>query len=153
MENKKFITILLIELLIVAGVAGYFLIDSSDLYKLIAGEVKFYEMDKKCDLHKSSCSAKTIELGEITFDITPKDIPLMKELTFRVTSQKDVDEFDLNIFATNMNMGYHQFKLKKIAPKTYEAKGTLPTCIVGGMIWRAEVIHGRKGAVFIFKTK
>jgi hypothetical protein len=153
LKNKKFLTILFLEFLVVAGIAGYFLIDSADIYKFIAGDIKFYEMNKDCDLHKTSCSVEVPNFGKITFDITPKDIPLMKELTFKVTSSVDVDEFDMNIFATNMNMGYHQFKLKKIADKTYEAKGILPTCVVGGMIWRAEVINGRKGAVFIFKTK
>ncbi len=153
MKNKKFITILIIEFLVVALVAAYFLIDSADIYKFLNGEVKFSEMSKECDLHKSSCSVEVENFGKVSLEIMPKDIPLMKELTFVVTSSKDVDSFDLNIFATNMNMGYHKFKLKKIAPNRYEAKGTLPTCVVGGMIWRAEVVNSNHGAVFIFKTK
>lgn len=155
MKNKKFFTILFFEILLVCGVSAYFFIDSSDIYKFIMGDTKFYKQSKQCNLHVSSCSINIPEKGEISLDIEPKNIPLMKELTFKVHLQNDIskDNLDLNIYATNMNMGYHTFKLKKISEKTYEAKVILPTCILGNMIWRAEVVIYNIGGAFSFKTE
>lgn len=78
----------------------------------------------------------------------------MKPLTFTVTTQKDLnkDALELHIYATNMNMGYYNLKMKKVSKNTYEVKSILPTCVVGGMIWRAEVVVGTEGGAFTFKT-
>jgi len=153
MKNKKFFKLLLLEIIAVAGVAIYFFVDSADIYKLFMGDTKFYQQSPTCDLHLNSCKADIPKLGTFEFDIEPKTIPLMKKLTFTVRSNLNVDELDLHIYATNMNMGYHNFTLKKVAPKTYKATGILPTCTVGGMIWNAEVVSGNKGGLFNFKTK
>jgi len=153
MKNKKFFKLLLLEIVAVVGIGTYFFVDSADVYKLFMGETEFYQQSPTCDLHLSSCKADIPKFGTLEFEIEPKNIPLMKQLTFTVKSTNDVDELDLHIYATNMNMGYHSFTLKKIAPKTYKAEGILPTCTVGGMIWNAEVVSGNKGGIFTFKTK
>jgi len=153
MKNRKFFKLLLLEVLAIVGIGTYFFVDSADIYKLFMGETEFYQQSPTCDLHLSSCKADIPKLGTLEFDIEPKSIPLMKKLTFTVKSTNDVDEFDLHIYATNMNMGYHSFTLKKIAPKTYKAEGILPTCTVGGMIWNAEVVNADKGGLFTFQTK
>ena len=155
MKNKKFFKLLLLEIIAVAGLLTYFFVDSADIYKLFMGDTQFYAQSPSCDLHVSSCSADIPKLGTFEFDIEPKDIPLMETLTFSIKTQKDIgsDELDLHIYATNMNMGYHSFKLKKISKNSYEAKGILPTCTVGGMIWNAEVVDGNKGGLFTFKTR
>jgi len=153
MSNKKFFKILLLQLIAVTGVLMYLFVDSADIYKLFMGDTKFTYASKECDLRVSSCSADVPELGKITFDIEPKHIPLMETLTFRVKADLQADKLDLNIYATNMNMGYHRFTLKRVSKNIYEAKGILPTCTVGGMIWNAEVVSGNKGAIFNFQTK
>lgn len=155
MKNKKFFTLLFIEILVIVGVASYFFVDSASIYKYFFGDIKYYEQSKNCDLHVKSCSANIPTVGRITFDIEPKDIPLMKPLTFTATTDGDIDkdELDLHIYATNMNMGYYNLKMKKISKNKYQVKNILPTCITGGMIWRAEVVFGRVGGAFIFKTK
>ncbi len=155
MSSKKFFKILLLQIIAVAGVSIYLFVDSADIYRLFMGNTKFSYASKECDLRVSSCSVDVPELGKITFDIEPKHIPLMETLTFSVKTQPDfdIDELKLNIYATNMNMGYHQFKLKKVSKNRYEVKGILPTCTVGGMIWNAEVVKGNRGAIFSFQTK
>jgi hypothetical protein len=159
MKNKKFFITLLIEVVVVGIIALFFLFDMKDIYKFFVGDTLFYPQAKECDLHVSSCEAKFPNAQSMFFDIEPKDIPLMKELIFRVKTSKELrpESFDLHIYATNMNMGYHTFKLKKVDEDTYEAKGILPDCLVGGMIWNAEVVHNlptkSEGGLFTFKTK
>jgi len=153
MKNKKFFKLLLLEVIGVAGLLTYFFVDSADVYKLFMGETEFFHQSPTCDLHLSSCKADIPKLGTFEFDIEPKTIPLMEQLTFTIKSTQDADELDLHIYATNMNMGYHSFTLKKVAPKTYKATGILPTCTVGGMIWNAEVVHNNKGGLFTFQTQ
>ncbi len=155
MKNKKFFKLLLLEIIAVAGILTYFFVDSADIYKLFMGDTQFYAQSPSCDLHVSSCKSDIPKIGSFEFDIEPKSIPLMETLTFTVKTKKDIrtDELDLHIYATNMNMGYHRFTLKKIAKNTYQAKGILPTCTVGGMIWNAEVVDGNKGGLFTFQTK
>jgi len=155
MKNRNFLKLLLLEVIAVVGILTYFFVDSADIYHLFMGDTQFYVQSPKCDLHTDSCSVDIPKLGKMAFDIEPKSIPLMKTLTFRVTTSKNIDtnELDLHIYATNMNMGYHNFTLKKISKNTYEARGILPTCTVGGMIWNAEVVDGNKGGLFTFQTR
>jgi len=155
MKNKKFFTLLFIEILIILGVAAYFFVDSASIYKYFFGDTKYYEQSKNCDLHVKSCSINVPTVGNITFDVEPKDIPLMAPLTFTAITDEDInkDELDLHIYATNMNMGYYSLKMKKVSANRYQVQSILPTCVVGGMIWRAEVVLGSVGGAFTFKTK
>jgi hypothetical protein len=155
MKNKKIFQLLFLQAVAVGAILIYIFVDSADIYRLFMGDTKFTHASKECDLKAGSCGVDIPKLGRVTFDIEPKHIPLMETLTFSVKTESDfnIDRLKLNIYATNMNMGYHQFKLKKISPNHYEAKGVLPTCAMGGMIWNAEVVKDNKGAIFTFKTK
>jgi hypothetical protein len=159
MKSKKFILTLVIEVLAVAFVALFIFVDMKDIYKFFVGDTVFYTQEAKCDLHVKACKAYFPKNEVMSFEVFPKNIPLMKTLTFRVKTTKNLrpKEFDLHIYATNMNMGYHSFTLKKISQDTYEAKGILPDCLVGGMIWNAEVVDNAPtksiGGLFTFKTK
>lgn len=158
MKNSRFYTLLALELVGVIAVGLYFFVGSADIYKLISGNTKFYENQQTCDLHKGPCSIEVETKGLLTLDIEPKNIPLMKPLIFKVSTSQELpfDELELIIFSTNMNMGYHTFKLVKISDNTYQAEGILPTCIVGKMTWRAEVVMNSLtqslGAAFNFQT-
>jgi len=156
MKNKIFFTFLLLEILLVLGILAYFFLDSSMIYKYIYGDVTFYQSSKQCDLHVKSCSVDIPQFGSIELDIEPKAIPLMKPLTFTVTLSKELSDSELNlhIYATNMNMGYYDVKMKKISRHSYQAKTTLSSCVVGGMIWRVEVVLTHEsGGFLIFKTQ
>lgn len=159
MKNSRFYTILAIELVAVIAVSLYFFIGSADIYKLIAGDTKFYQSQHGCDLHEGPCSIEVEKKGLLTLEIEPKTIPLMKPLIFKVTTSQELplDALDLTLYATNMNMGYHTFKMEKKSDKTYQAEGILPTCIVGKMIWRAEVVINYPtqslGTAFTFQTE
>lgn len=155
MKNKKFYTLLTLEIFAVIIVCAYLFLDSTDIYKFLTKNTQFYNQSTQCDLHKTSCNVAIKDKTDMTLSIEPKTIPLMEPLTFKVTTSKELknDILDLNIYATNMNMGYHSFKMKKIDKNKYQVIGTLPTCVVGGMIWRAEVIIDDFGAAYTFKTK
>lgn len=159
MKSKKFYLTLLLEVTIVAVIALFIFVDMKDIYKFFVGDTTFYHQDKNCDLHLTSCEVKFPEQRIVHFDIEPKEIPLMKPLTFTLTTSQNFkpENFELNIYATNMNMGYHSFILKKDTNGSYKAAGILPDCLVGGMIWNAEVVNNSatksEGAMFSFKTK
>ena len=145
------------EIIAVLLIGAYILIDASDIYRWWVGDTKFVlATNTACDLHASECEAKLNDGTLITFDISPDDIPLMKPLHFKVTSTQEFSSVELKMFATNMNMGFHTVVLKKTAPNTYEGEGMLPTCVVGNMIWQANVIFNTlnqsQGAIFYFQT-
>ncbi|MDD3463096.1 MAG: hypothetical protein PHW07_05585 [Sulfurospirillaceae bacterium] len=155
---KRFYKILFFEFVVIALIAGYFLVDSADIYRWWVGETKLTGADFGCDLHQESCEVTLKDGSTVLFSITPKSIPLMEKLTFRAET-KNINEscLELKLFATNMNMGLHSFKMLKKEDGVYEAQGILPTCIVGGMIWQANVIINKPsesiGAFYRFKTK
>ena len=145
---------LFIQLLVIGSIVGaYFLIDFNSLYKSFEKEVQYTVQDSSCDLHKSACSVK-VDNKEFTLEVFPKEIPLMKNLTFQLkTDEKNFDEKTINIYATNMFMGYFHLNFKKVQDGLYEAVGTLPTCPVGNMQWNADVaLEDAKGARFQFQT-
>jgi len=150
-------TLLVQIFVIVSIVAGYFLIDFNKVYNYFKGEVKYTVQDNSCDLHKSACTIVLEDGKEFTLEVFPKEIPLMKNLTFKLkSSEKNLENISLNIYATNMFMGYFDLKFKNLGNGLYEAKGTLPTCPVGNMKWNADIslekINQRVGARFQFQT-
>ena len=156
--NTRFYKILFLEVLGVLLIASFFFVDQEKIYRWFAGETHFSESINPCDLHLSACTTTLTDGNFITFSIEPKEIPLMKPLLFRAqTFGIEDEELSLSIYATNMNMGLHKFTMKKVSKGLYEAQGILPTCIVGNMIWRAEVVLNRPtqsiGAAYTFQTE
>lgn len=150
-------TVLIQLFIIVAIVAGYFLIDINKIYTKLRGKGEFVTQDKQCDLHQTSCTIILKDGTKFTLDITPKDIPLMEELTFNVTSSKeDFDDLKIRIYSTNMLMGNFVLTLENLGNGKYQAKGILPTCPVGGMKWNADIEISTftkvTGARFQFQT-
>lgn len=156
MQRKRFLKLLFIETLIVGLVAAYFLIDSHDVYRWWAGNTKFVIV-KECNPNTEHCEATLTDTSLLTLDIEPKPIPLMKTITFRVTLENTTLPFiEATLFATNMNMGLHTFKLFSKGNGLYEGEGMLPTCIVGNMIWQTNIVINKPtqsiGATFFFQT-
>ncbi|RXJ67697.1 hypothetical protein CRV08_10020 [Halarcobacter ebronensis] len=138
-------------------IIGYFSIDFNSLYQSFKPEASFVNQDTNCDLHKTSCLITIQDGTSFDLEVTPKEIPLMKELTFTIKSNKnDLKDLTLNIYATNMFMGEFDLPIKNLGNNLYEAKGTLPTCPMGNMQWNAEIRVEKGletvGARFQFKT-
>lgn len=157
MQRQRFFKLLFFEAIIVTLVGAYFFIDSHDIYRWWVGSTSFVQADTNCDLHVKSCQVHLKDNTVLDFSIEPKEIPLMKPLRFSVTLEGTSLPFiELTLFATNMNMGLHTFKLFHKANGLYEGEGMLPTCIVGNMIWQANIIIDKPlqslGATFYFQT-
>lgn len=139
-------------------IGGYFFIDSSDVYKWWVGSTNFVTCKDDCNLNQNACHVTLSDGNILDFEINPKPIPLMKPLTFRVkTSHYNTPFIEIKLFATNMNMGFHTFKLYQKNDGIYEGEGMLPTCVVGDMIWQANIIINQTsksiGAIFTFQTE
>jgi len=149
---------LVIQVIVIASIVGaYFLIDFNKVYNSFRGEVQYVTQNIDCDLHKGPCEVKTTDGTKFTLEVFPKEIPLMENLKFKLTSSNDkLENLNLNIYATNMFMGYFNLKFENLGNGLYEAKGTLPTCPVGNMQWNADIeldkITQRTGARFQFQT-
>jgi hypothetical protein len=156
MPSLRFFKWLALEIIAVLLIGAYILIDSDDVYRWWIGDTHFAQVTNDCDLHMSACEVTLKDGTLLTLDIEPKEIPLMKPLHFKVTSSIDLPSLEIKLFATNMNMGLHTIKLTHTSQNTYEGEGMLPTCIMGNMIWQANVILNQtsrsQGAIFTFKT-
>lgn len=158
MNNKNGIKSIILPIIgILAIVLAYFFVDFNALYQSFKGEAKFIEQDKKCDLHKTSCTIKIQDGTSFELSVEPKTIPLMKPLKFSIKSNNpDLKDLYVNIYATNMFMGDYKLPLKNLGDGNYESIATLPTCPVGDMQWNADIrvekIDKTIGARFQFKT-
>ena len=138
-------------------VVGYFVIDFNTLYQSFKGEADFVTQKQSCDLHNSACKITIQDGTTFELEISPKSIPLMQEIKFFIKSNNpNLENLNLNIYATNMFMGDLNMPLKNLGDGNYEAIGTLPTCPTGGMLWNAEIrvekLNKTIGARFQFKT-
>jgi hypothetical protein len=157
MRGKRFWKLLLLEMIVLLGVGGYFFIDSHDVYRWWVGDTHFTTAPTSCNLHVSTCELTLSDGSLVSLDISPKPIPLMKPLNFRVLAPNlRLPFIELKLFATNMNMGFHTFKLFPKEEGVYEGEGMLPTCVVGNMIWQTNLIINQPtqsiGATFYFQT-
>ncbi len=157
MKTKKFLMLLTVEILILLSICAYFLISSSDIYRWYVGNTDFVKQNKNCDLQKEACSVILEDGSDVTLSINPRPIPLMKPIELTVkTKNINLDNLKLKVYATNMNMGLIEKSLTKRGKNTYKGEITLPTCIVGNMIWNVNIIANKPtksiGATFEFQT-
>lgn len=156
MPSLRFFKWLTLEIVAVLLIGAYILIDSHDVYRWWVGDTHFVQTNSMCDLHVNACEATLKDSSKLFFEIEPKAIPLMKPLLFKVTSAVDLPNIEIKLFATNMNMGLHTIKLTQTSKGVYEGEGMLPTCVMGNMVWQANVILNQttqsQGAIFTFKT-
>lgn len=157
LHRKRFWKLLFLEIIVVSCVGGYFLIDSHDVYRWWAGDTHFVSAPSTCNLHQDSCTVRLKNNLELTFEINPKPIPLMKPLQFRAyVNTIELPFIEIKLFATNMNMGFHTFKLYAKGDGLFVGEGMLPTCVVGNMLWQANLVIDKPqesiGATFYFKT-
>jgi len=151
-------TLILQIVVIVSIVSAYFLIDFNAVYNSFRGEVQYVTQNKDCDLHNGPCEVVVKDGTKFKLEVFPKNIPMMKNLKFKLTSSNDkFSDLAINLYATNMMMGYFNLKFKNLGNGEYEALGTLPACPVGKMKWNADIdinkIDERFGARFQFQTR
>jgi len=150
---------LIVQLVVIISiVAAYFLVDFNSVYNSFRGDVQYVTQSSDCDLHKGPCEVVIKDGTKFQLEVFPKEIPLMQNLKFKLTSSNNkLENLDVNIYATNMFMGEFRLKFKKLENGEYEAMGTLPTCPVGKMKWNADIelnkIDERIGARFQFQTR
>ena len=107
-----------------------------------------------CDIQNQSCTQE-ISGGSITFDIHPKPVKAMEELTFEVrVSNVNLSEppvIDLGM--PGMKMGPNQVKMKKTNKGVYQGTGIIVRCPSGRTVWRATVnLPGIESIDFIFNV-
>lgn len=110
------------------------------------------EAEINCRIQEYSCTQR-IDERTVEFDITPKPVKAMKELTFRVSvsggATPSPPHIDLGMPA--MEMGPNTVKMKKVAEGVYEGEGVIVKCPSGKTIWEATVtVPGVGQANFIF---
>jgi nitrogen fixation protein FixH len=93
-----------------------------------------------CDINSGPCTRKT-DTAEILFDITPKPVKVMHELTFTVKIKKGlrVDNVVVTLEMPGMYMGENTVVAGKVAEGTYTGRGIIPGCNSGKKRWRAVV--------------
>lgn len=154
-SKKRFYLLLGSQIFILILVAIFFLVDFDSFFD--DEDVVFIGPSPACDLKKGICKVELNSTQNVSLEIFPKGIPLMKPLNFIVYAKGvKTDSIKLKIYATNMQMGTHKLTLKRVSNDRFEGTQVLPTCIVGGMIWNADMtsnaFHEEKGVRFTFKT-
>ncbi len=98
------------------------------------------EADQSCDLQQSACTLKLPDGAELTLEIEPRPIPLVKKFAIKVTTHGlDAQAVSVDFKGTSMNMGPNNVTLKAHKADIYTAKGMLPVCVHDSMEWQADV--------------
>lgn len=105
-----------------------------------------------CNIQRNACK-KQLSGCTITFDVNPKPVKAMKDLTFRVSlsgKQPDAAPY-IDLGMPGMDMGPNPVILKTAGKGTYEGVGIIVRCPSGRRIWSAKVTVPGIGVVeFIF---
>lgn len=155
-SKKRFFLLLGAEILVVILLALFFFVDFDTLFS--GDDTVFVDPNPPCDLRIKTCHVKLSDSQDVSLEVSPKGIPLMKPLSFVVHAKGiKANSIGLKVYAINMDMGVHKLTLRRVSGDRFEGKQVLPTCIVGGMIWNADLTSSsffdKKGVRFTFKTK
>lgn len=115
------------------------------------------QLDKSCDLRKGACTSTLPDGGTVRFSITPKDIPILRPLKFKVTVDGvAVSNVEVDLTGIGMDMGYNRPKLESLGNNQFLGKAIIPVCVRAKMDWEAKVLlqtdHGLIMAPFQFYT-
>ena len=115
-----------------------------------------------CDIQRGSCFIETGDGLTIEFDVQPKPVAAMSELTFIVNLSRGGSPvtdaaMSLDLSMPGMFMGTNRPVLKHVHDGRYEGKGIITRCPSGNKTWQAEVTvkNAAKTAVasFVFEVK
>ncbi|MBI5848067.1 MAG: hypothetical protein HZB31_08990 [Nitrospirae bacterium] len=101
-----------------------------------------------CSIDLGPCSS-AVSGRQVTFDITPRPVRTMKELTFTVSGVGRISAptLLLDISMPGMYMGRNEVILKKSPDGAFRGKGIIPRCPSGKKLWRAAVTIPGAGKV------
>ena len=111
-----------------------------------------------CDLRRGPCTGRFAGGGEVTLDVTPVGIPLLRPLTLVVqTRDLSVAGVAIDFSGTDMDMGYNRPALRPDGAGRFRGEGMLPICVRPRMTWEARVLlttpGGLLAAPFRFETQ
>ncbi len=99
--------------------------------------------DPSCDLRSGPCSLAFDSKSSVSFEIEPRDIPLMKPINLRVELQGvEAQQVEIDFSGVDMNMGFNRFKLtpEGAGQGVFTGQGILPVCVRDAMEWEAKVL-------------
>jgi hypothetical protein len=101
-----------------------------------------------CLIDAGTCS-KSAGAQKVVFDISPKPVRTMKELTFivRLADGNMPPSLVLDLSMPGMYMGRNEVTLKKTRDGSYSGRGIIPRCPSGRKLWQAEIDIPRAGRV------
>lgn len=111
-----------------------------------------------CDLPRGPCTGRFAGGGEVTLDVAPVGIPLLRPLTLVVqTRDLVVHAVVIDFSGTDMDMGYNRPSLQPDGAGRFRGEGMLPACVHPRMTWEARVLlttpNGLLAAPFRFTTQ
>ncbi len=115
-----------------------------------------------CDIQQGPCITATDDGTKIKFEILPRPVTAMSDLTFIVSLSKNGKPVHdatvlLEFTMPGMYMGKNQVALKRGKNGRYEGHGTITRCMSGHKTWKAKVTATDAGksvaADFIFEVR
>jgi hypothetical protein len=115
-----------------------------------------------CSIQLGSCTARTSGGITVEFDVQPKPVTAMSELTFVVRLSRNgapVTDAAVQVDLTmpGMFMGTTRPMLEHVGKGRYEGKGMLMRCASGRKTWQADVLMGEEVhtviAGFVFEVR
>ncbi len=143
-KNTRFLLWILIALLCLAlaGVATY------KIWPLLNPDIAaMAPLDPDCDLRAGPCTGRFATGGSVSFEIDPKDIPVVKPLRLQVTlNGLEARKVEVDFKGVDMDMGFNRASLEASGNTGYSGKGMLPVCVRYAMEWEARVlVHTDRG--------
>jgi hypothetical protein len=94
-----------------------------------------------CDLNRETCQADVPGGGQITLEIGPQPIPVVKPLHVTATLAGIVaNKVELDFAGVVMEMGFNRLTLLRGDDGRYVGETTIPVCVTGRMLWRATLV-------------
>jgi hypothetical protein len=98
-------------------------------------------LDADCDLRKGPCGAVFPGGGQVSFEISPRQIPVLEKLELRVrTKGVDARGVEVDFSGVDMNMGFNRVTLAPTGSGEFSGSGMLPVCVRARMRWEAKVL-------------
>ena len=99
------------------------------------------ELDKSCNLRKSSCSLALPNGGKVDFAINPNDIPVLRPLELSVIGHDATfSAVQVDFVGVDMDMGYNRSTLEKKDKSHFTGKAVIPVCVQSKMEWEARLL-------------
>jgi len=119
--------------------------------------------DERCQLGQQTCYLSLPKGGQVGLVVTPKDLPLLTPLEWRVSLDKiKAKQVVLDIVGLNMEMGYNRTTLTQDVnhadnvhlSQSFRGQALLPICTLATMEWEARLLietHDQKRFLLPFR--